>query len=97
MVSLAAVLLAGGAATAILMNRPPGQHAATPGPHALRQTPPDAVMQTPDNRNQYWVFSGGRYAQIEIADGGHTDKLVVERHPLSDWKDSFPRAEERAR
>ncbi|MFI6770787.1 hypothetical protein [Streptomyces sp. NPDC050355] len=96
-VSLAAVLLAGGAATAFLMNRPPTQHAASAATHATRQMPPDAVMQMPDNRNQYWVFSGGRYAQVEIADGGHTDTQVTKPHPLSDWKGSFPRSEESAR
>ncbi|WP_328665840.1 protein kinase [Streptomyces sp. NBC_00322] len=50
----------------------------------------DAVMQAPDSRNRYWVFSGNRYAEIEVANGGHTDKQVTKPHPLSDWKSSFP-------
>ncbi len=57
----------------------------------------DAVMQTPDDRNQYWVFSGDRYVQIEVADGGHGDKRVLGPRPLSDWKESFPPAEKRTR
>ncbi|MGK5730555.1 hypothetical protein, partial [Streptomyces sp. URMC 124] len=57
----------------------------------------DAVMQTPDNRNQYWIFSGNQYALIEVADGTRSDKQVRGPRSLSDWKGSFRRAEERAR
>ncbi|MFJ6632595.1 protein kinase [Streptomyces sp. NPDC091376] len=55
----------------------------------------DAVMQTPDDPNRFWVFSGDQYIRIEIADGKHTDKRIIGPRPLRDWKDSFPRGEGR--
>ncbi|MFF2412800.1 hypothetical protein, partial [Streptomyces sp. NPDC058092] len=46
----------------------------------------DAVMQTPDNINEYWVFSGSQFIRIRVADGkNHIDTVVQDPMPLSDW------------
>ncbi|MEU3302241.1 protein kinase [Streptomyces sp. NPDC006678] len=85
-ISLAALLVAGGAVTAFMMSRPPVQHAddaaATQSAHPAQ---PDAVLQAPRDRNRYWVFSGSRYVVIEVADDGRTGKPVADPRPLSNW------------
>ncbi|WP_330239979.1 hypothetical protein [Streptomyces sp. NBC_00525] len=46
----------------------------------------DAVANTPDNRNEYWVFSGSHYLRLKVADGSiHDDDVVQNPKPLSNW------------
>lgn len=46
----------------------------------------DAVMQTPDKKHEYWVFSDSSSIIIEVAGGMyHLDRLVRKPMPLSDW------------
>ncbi|MFD4176201.1 hypothetical protein [Streptomyces anulatus] len=49
----------------------------------------DAVMQWPDDRNGYWVFSGSHFLPIKVASGWpHMDTRIPEGakpSPLSDW------------
>ncbi|WP_407547817.1 protein kinase [Streptomyces sp. Pv4-95] len=45
----------------------------------------DAVMQTPDNKNRYWAFSGDQYILIEIADGGGARGRLSDPKPLTSW------------
>ncbi|MFI1386396.1 hypothetical protein [Embleya sp. NPDC020886] len=46
----------------------------------------DAVMQTPDNVNEYWVFSGSHFIRINVAGGkNHTDTVEQGLRPLSNW------------
>ncbi|ARZ65740.1 serine/threonine protein kinase [Streptomyces albireticuli] len=93
-VPLAVLLLASGATTAYLMTGHKTQHAATATPPEPKPMIPDEVMRTPDDRNQYWVFSGDRYALIELADAPRTDKQVTGPRPLTDWKNSLRRPRE---
>ncbi|WP_162292918.1 protein kinase domain-containing protein [Actinophytocola xinjiangensis] len=44
----------------------------------------DAVLPVPGRRGEYWVFAGGRYARIGVADGTYDDTLVRDSSPLSD-------------
>ncbi|MFF9566254.1 protein kinase [Streptomyces sp. NPDC014685] len=48
----------------------------------------DAVVQVPDERNNYLVFSGGSYIEIEMAgkERNYADKLVHAPGPVHVWK-----------
>ncbi|WP_058043159.1 hypothetical protein [Streptomyces roseifaciens] len=92
------MLLAAGAGTAYLMTGPAKQRATTPATAPERPpVAPDEVMQAPDDRNQYRVFSGDQYVLVEVADGSYADKQVQGPRSLSDWKGSFRRVQEGAR
>lgn len=43
----------------------------------------DAVLPVPDQANQFWVFSGGQYIRIEVADEKLDDRLIQDPRPLS--------------
>ncbi|QKW33334.1 caspase family protein [Actinomadura sp. NAK00032] len=55
------------------------------------QTKIDMILGVPDNHNEYWVFSGGRYVRISVAatKNGVDDKLQDGPKPLSDWVRTF--------
>ncbi|AVZ77027.1 serine/threonine protein kinase [Streptomyces lunaelactis] len=87
---IAALLLTAGGATAFLVRHGPNQSRGEPGPaHAKQPSVNDAVMQTPDDRNQYWVFSGDQYVLIEVSDGQHADKRILGPRPLANWASNF--------
>lgn len=46
----------------------------------------DAVTRTPDDDNEYWVFSGSHYLRLKVNDGQyHSDIVVQAPKPLSEW------------
>ncbi|MEV1024346.1 protein kinase [Streptomyces sp. NPDC050264] len=49
----------------------------------------DAVMQSPDNANHYWLFSGNQYIVVAVSEATHTDTLLAGPSPLKNWKKSF--------
>ncbi|WP_329519158.1 helix-turn-helix domain-containing protein [Spirillospora sp. NBC_01491] len=51
----------------------------------------DMVLGVPDNRHEYWVFSGDQYIRIHVADteNGIRDELQEGPKPLSDWGRTF--------
>ncbi|MER5499764.1 MULTISPECIES: protein kinase [unclassified Streptomyces] len=53
--------------------------------HAAFRKRIDAAVQVPGERNNYWVFSGGSYVEIRVADGVHdyADELVHGPRPVS--------------
>ncbi|MFF4078346.1 protein kinase [Streptomyces sp. NPDC001777] len=53
--------------------------------HAAFRKRIDAAVQVPGERNNYWIFSGGSYVEIRVADGGqgHADALVHGPGPVS--------------
>ncbi|MGK5733658.1 protein kinase domain-containing protein, partial [Streptomyces sp. URMC 124] len=85
-VPLVVLLLAAGAATAFLMTGPMKKRAATTATAPERPPmPPDEVLQAPDDRNQYWVFSEDQSVLVKVADGGHAGSRVLGPRPLADW------------
>ncbi|MFJ2899960.1 protein kinase [Streptomyces sp. NPDC087218] len=53
--------------------------------HAAFRERIDAAVQVPGERNNYWIFSGGSYVEIRVADGGqgYADELVHGPGPVS--------------
>lgn len=47
----------------------------------------DAVMQTPYDRSEYWVFSEDQYVRIKVGNND-ADRLLSGPHNTSDWFDS---------
>ncbi|MFD8824656.1 protein kinase [Streptomyces sp. NPDC059605] len=53
--------------------------------HAAFRDGIDAAVQVPGERNNYWIFAGGSYVEIRVADGGqgYADELVHGPRPVS--------------
>ncbi|MEU9605104.1 protein kinase [Streptomyces sp. NPDC048057] len=49
----------------------------------------DAVIDVPDQTNEYWVLSEARYMKIRVANDndGYADSVVEHPKPLPDWTD----------
>ncbi|MFE7614054.1 protein kinase [Streptomyces sp. NPDC057496] len=65
--------------------KPLGDWGGTFARHADFEKRIDAAVQVPDERNNYWVFSGGSYIEIELAgsEQGYADKLVHGPRPVN--------------
>ncbi|OLT30519.1 hypothetical protein BJF79_38795 [Actinomadura sp. CNU-125] len=49
----------------------------------------DAVMRTPDDPNQYWVFSGARYVRTTLTGTGPEGTVTIGPSALSGWPGTF--------
>lgn len=49
----------------------------------------DAVMPTPDDPSQFWVFCGDRYVRVQVDGDGPDGHNVVPPLPLANWSATF--------
>ncbi|MBB6555840.1 serine/threonine-protein kinase [Nonomuraea rubra] len=51
--------------------------------------PIDAVMPVPDDKQQFWVFSGGRYVRTTLTGTGPRGRVTFGPTPLDAWTGTF--------
>ncbi|MFJ9850142.1 serine/threonine-protein kinase, partial [Streptomyces sp. NPDC101150] len=81
----ATALLAVAAIAGYLVTRPPAPRPATGEARTAPHASADAVMRAPDDKNQYWVFSGSSYILERITGGQHTQRRILGPRPLTNW------------